>query len=170
MSLQKRNGKSQESNGNPASRKNFGDIMITDYDGKPGSKQITPRVTFDGAPKNINKSNPKFGAEKNYFTARYKSPSLGIETTNIPNTEASMNGTNRRTRLSFGPGIASAQSSQQYDQPRPSLPKILTPDNSFANNRMLCEQKMEHTWRRNSQQRHGKQNSIESGIEPDSPE
>jgi hypothetical protein len=170
MPLQKRNGQSQKSNGNPASRKIFGDIMITDYDGKPGSKEITPRVTFDGAPKNINKSNPKFGAEKHCFTARYKSPILGIETTNVPKTEAFMNGTNRRPHLSFGPGIASAQYSQQYDQPRPSLPKILTPDNSLANNRMLYKQKMEHTRRRNSQQGRGKQNSIESGIEPDSPE
>jgi hypothetical protein len=35
---------------------------------------------------------------------------------------------------------------------------------------MLYEQKTEHTWRRNSQQGLGKQNSIESGIELDSPE
>jgi hypothetical protein len=170
MPLQKRYGQSQESNGNPASGKIFADIVITDYDGKPGSKEITPRVTFDGAPKNINESNPKFGAEKHYFTARYNSPSLGIETTNVPNTDASGNGTNRRPRLSFGPGIVSARSSQQYDQLRPNLPKILTPGNNFANNRMLYEQKIEHTWRRNSQQGLGKQNSIEGGIELDSPE
>jgi hypothetical protein len=170
MPLQNRNGQSQESNGNPASGKIFADIVITDYDGKPGSKELTPRVTFDGAPKNINESNPKFGAEKLYFTAHYDSPSLGIETTNVPNTEGSGNGTNRRPRLSFGPGKASARSSQQYEQLRPNLPKILTPGNNFANNRMLYEQKIEHTWCRNSQQGLGKQNSIESGIELDSPE
>jgi hypothetical protein len=166
----KRNGQSQESTGNLKGTKIFEEIMIHDFDDKTGSGEITPGVTFDTIPQNVNKPNPKFGAEKHYFTAHYKSLSLAIENTNVPNTEASGDSTNRRPRLSFGPGIASARSSLQYDKPSPSLPKILTPGNNFANNRMLYEKKIENKWRRDSEQGHGMKNSITSDIEPDTPE